>query len=134
MAGYSLTPLPTKLGIKPGSRVAIVAAPEDFASTLGELPPAAAFEPLTDGPCDVIVCFVTGPEEVPPRFLELKPRLAASGGLWFAWPKRRKGVEPVVTENGIREIGVAAGLVDNKVCAIDDTWSALRFVYRVKDR
>lgn len=134
MAGCSLTPLPKKLGIREGSRVGLVAPPPDFTTTIGEFPPGAAIAQPGGGTCDVIVCFVTELAEVESRFLELKPRLAMNGGLWIAWPKRRKGFEPQVSENQVRDLGLAAGLVDNKVCAIDDTWSALRFVYRVKDR
>jgi|GEM_PF-145509 hypothetical protein len=134
VAGYSGTPLPRKLGIKPGSRVAFVAPPEDFAATLGELPDGAAVVRFTGEPVDVVVCFVTEPASVDARFLELKPELAWTGGLWMAWPKRTSGIPSGLTENTIREVGLAAGLVDNKVCAIDERWSGLRFVYRLQDR
>jgi hypothetical protein len=133
MAGYSGTPLPKKLGIKEGARVALVAAPEDFAETLGELPAGARVVPVADG-ADVIISFSTRHAELEPRFLELKPFLAYTGGLWIAWPKKSSGVPTDLTENPIRDVGLAIGLVDNKVCAIDDTWSGLRFVYRLSDR
>lgn len=134
MAGYSGTPLPRKLGIKPGSKVAFLAPPEDFAETLGELPDGAAVVGLTGERVDVVVCFVTEPASVEARFLELKPELAWTGGLWIAWPKKTSGLPSSLTENTIRDIGLAAGLVDNKVCAIDARWSGLRFVYRLQDR
>ena len=134
MAGYSGTPLPKKLGIKPGSRVALVAAPEDFCAVLGDLPENVSFVEADDDPIDVLVCFVAGAAEVETRFLELKPRLAWTGGLWMAWEKGVKGKPSALSENSVRDIGLAAGLVDNKVCAIDENWSGLRFVWRVADR
>jgi hypothetical protein len=134
MAGYSGTPLPKKLGIKEGARVAAVDAPEDFAQTLGELPPGAELgEVDADGPIDVIVAFARGPEDVAERFAKLKDRLTPAGGLWIVRRKNRPGTT-LVTETLVRESGLAAGLVDNKVCAIDDEWSGLRFVRRLRDR
>ncbi|MGE0601669.1 MAG: DUF3052 domain-containing protein [Dehalococcoidia bacterium] len=134
MAGYSGTPLPKKLGIKEGSRVTFVDAPPEFSGTLGLLPPGVQVLPPAAGALDVIVCFVTEPPQVEARFLELKPLLAWTGGLWFAWPKKTSGIPSSLVENTIRDIGLAAGLVDNKVCAIDERWSGLRFVWRVADR
>lgn len=134
MAGYSGTPLPRKLGIKEGSRLALVSAPEGFGAVLGELPPSVCMVRAEEGDLDVVVCFVRDVQTVEAAFLELKPRLAWTGGLWMAWPKRKPGVAGTLNENTIRDIGLAAGLVDNKVCAIDDDWSGLRFVWRVGDR
>jgi hypothetical protein len=134
VAGYSGTPLPKKLGIKTGSRVALVGAPDDFASTLGELPPGVRFVPVGDGELDVVVSFVTDERDLPERFMALKPLLQPAGGLWIAWPKRVRGATGGLSENTVREVGLAAGLVDNKVCAIDERWSGLRFVYRRADR
>ena len=134
MAGYSGTPLPTKLGIKEGARVALIGAPEGFAATLGDLPAGAEFQDSPASSLDVMVCFVRRTPEVEAAFLELKPRLAWTGGLWLAWRKNKPGAPATLSENVIREIGIAAGLVDNKVCAIDDDWSGLRFVWRVEDR
>ena len=133
-AGYSGTPLPKKLGIKEGSRVALVDAPETFRETLAELPLAVTFVDAAAGSLDVIVCFVTSQARLEDHFLELKPLLAYTGGLWIAWQKKAPGVPPVLIENAVRDIGLAAGLVDNKVCAIDETWSGLRCVWRVADR
>ena len=78
--------------------------------------------------------FVVRTRDLADRFPALKERLATAGGLWVAWPKRASGVATDLTETVVREIGLAGGLVDNKVCAIDDTWSGLRFVRRLKDR
>lgn len=136
MAGYSGTPLPQKLGIKPGARFGLVKPPADFARTLGALPSGVAPRPVTSGRAtfDVIVCFAPTMAEVARRIPELKRRLDPAGGLWMAWPKRASGVATDVGENDVRARGLAAGLVDNKVCAIDHVWSGLRFVYRLADR
>lgn len=134
MAGYSGTPLPKKLGIKPLARVAFVRAPDDFASTLGDLPEGVAVRQQARGPLDVIVFFTSRRAELVRRFEQLARALDPAGGLWIAWPKRASGVPTDITEDIVREVGLAAGLVDNKVCAIDEVWSGLRFVYRVIDR
>ncbi|HMF11351.1 MAG TPA: hypothetical protein VKE94_03570 [Gemmataceae bacterium] len=136
MAGYSGTPLPKKLGIKPGSVVALVGPPPDFESLLGELPPGITLTPgIQDGaPFDVIVFFTKKLADLKRRFAAIAQRLNPSGGVWIAWPKKASGVVTDLTEDIIRIVGLDEGLVDNKVCAIDDTWSGLRFVVRVKDR
>jgi hypothetical protein len=136
MAGYSGTPLPQKLGIKAGHLVALLAAPSDFAPTLNPLPEDATLRTDLKGtaPFDVIVFFTKGKKELAERFARLADRLTPAGGLWIAWPKRASGVPTDLTEDIIRVIGLDAGLVDNKVCAVDDTWSGLRFVIRVQDR
>lgn len=134
MAGYSGTPLPKKLGIKPGARLGLLKAPEDFAATLGALPEGVTTRTTARGPFDVVLYFTTAHADLERRFDALARTLDQAGGLWIAWPKRASGVPTDLNENVIRDIGLAAGLVDNKVCAIDDTWSGLRFVIRVKDR
>lgn len=134
MAGYSGTPLPQKLGIKANARVALVNAPSDFLTTLGALPPQVTLVKPLRAPLDVIVWFTKSESDLLKRFDELAAKLAPAGGLWIAWPKKASGVPTDLTENVIRQIGLAAGLVDNKVCAIDETWSGLRFVFRLKDR
>jgi hypothetical protein len=125
-AGYSGTPLPRKLGIKEGSRVAVVAAPDGF-----ELD--APLVPLT-ADLDVILLFVLEERELDRCFTELAALLTPAGGLWVAWPKQASGVETDLREGVVRRIGLAHDLVDNKVCAIDETWSGLRFVKRRRDR
>jgi hypothetical protein len=144
MAGYSGTPLPQKLGLKPGARFGLVKPPVDFARTLGKLPDGVAARELAAGKSqfDVIVCFAPTMAEVARRIPALKTRLDPAGGLWMAWPKKTRkptrkpapGPATDVTENDVRAVGLAAGLVDNKVCAIDDVWSGLRFVFRLVDR
>jgi hypothetical protein len=133
-AGYSGTPLPKKLGIKEESRLAVLNAPDGFDATLGEMPPGVRFSRRAQGTYDVIVCFVTKRSELARRFDGLMRALDFAGGLWIGWPKRSSGMATDVTEDVVREIALANGLVDNKVCAIDETWSGLRLVYRLKDR
>lgn len=133
-AGYSGTPLPRKLGIKPGTRLGLIGAPEDFELTLGGLPDRVTIRRSARGPLDVIVAFFTQRASLERRLPALPAALEPSGGLWISWPKRASGVTTDLTETVIRELGLAAGLVDNKVCAIDDTWSGLRFVVRLAAR
>jgi hypothetical protein len=135
-AGYSGTPLPRKLGIKPSARVALIDAPEGFDATLGELPDGVSVRRCVRGrgPVDVIVAFFVKRASLESRLPALRDALDPAGGLWIAWPKRASGVSTDVTENVVRGLGLAAGLVDNKVCAIDDVWSGLRLVYRLRDR
>lgn len=133
-AGYSGTPLGKKLGIKEGHRVAILHAPTDFVATL-ELPAEVTVaQKLPAKPCDVILLFTTARTDLEKAFPSLKERLTPAGGLWVAWPKKAAKVATDLTENVVREIALRGGLVDNKVCAIDATWSGLRLVFRRKDR
>ena len=135
-AGYSGTPLPKKLGMKEGQRVAIVEAPADFERTLGALPDDVTLvRGLGRGAAfDVIVRFVSSRAELARAFPTAVGRLASNGGLWIAWPKKASGVATDMTEYAVREVALPAGLVDNKVCAIDATWSGLRCVWRVENR
>ena len=134
MAGYSGTPLPRKLGIKPGHRLGLIGAPEGFDATLGELPEDVAVRRRLQGRFDVAVAFFVERRALERRLTALKGALEPAGGLWIAWPKRTSGVSTDLDDNVVRELGLAAGLVDNKVCAIDAVWSGLRFVYRLRDR
>ena len=134
MAGYSGTPLPKKLGLKEGHTLLLDGAPDGFDATLGELPSGVVHVGGADGAVDVIVAFTKARADLERRFAALKAALAFDGGLWIGWPKRASGVTTDVTEDVVRAIGLAHGLVDNKVCAIDETWSGLRFVYRREDR
>ena len=134
MAGYSGTPLPKKLGIKEGSRIALVNAPKDFESELGELPDSVQFIKGAAKSLDIILFFVLNERALVRDFAKLAGRLTANGMLWIAWPKKSSGVTTDLTEQRVQQIGLDAGLVDVKVCAIDETWSGLKFVYRLKDR
>jgi hypothetical protein len=133
-AGYSGTPLPRKLGIREGDRVALLRAPEDFGATLGPLPQGVRVLRRAAGPLDVVVAFVSARADLERRLPRLAAAIRPAGGLWIAWPKRASGVPTDVTEDVVRAAGLAAGLVDNKVCAVDEVWSALRLVYRLRDR
>ena len=133
-AGYSGTPLPKKLGIREGSRLAIVSAPDGFEQVLGPLPSGVEVRAGARGRCDVVVFFVTRRAELTRRFPSFVRALAPDGGLWVAWPKKTSGVATDLGFDAVQEIGLGTGLVDNKVCAIDATWSGLRFVRRVADR
>ncbi len=124
-----------KLGIRDGSTIALFNAPEglDRDLDLGLLD-GVVVRPQLKGPLDVILVFVNDLAELKRRFPVAKRALHERGGLWVAWPKRTSGVATDLTENVVREIGLGEGLVDTKVCAVDDTWSGLRFVYRLRDR
>jgi hypothetical protein len=134
MAGYSGTPLPKKLGISEGSRVALIGAPDDFETQLTPLPDDVSFLPRVVAPVDVILFFARSRAELAKRFASIAVKLAANGGFWIAWPKKTSGVATDLTESIVRETGLANKLVDNKVCAVDDTWSGLRFVVPVASR
>lgn len=134
MAGYSGTPLPQKLGIKEQHRVLLVNAPAGF--DLGTLPTGAVLVKRLAGTAllDVIVVFVKQREDLVAQLAACRPRLHQNGGLWIAWPKKASKVPTDIVEDTIREVALPTGLVDNKVCAIDDTWSGLRLVIRRENR
>ncbi|HYX43974.1 MAG TPA: DUF3052 domain-containing protein [Acidimicrobiales bacterium] len=136
-AGYSGTPLARKLGIGEGSSVVLFGAPDGFEEVLAPVPEGVRFVrrlPRQAGRADVAVFFVTTAADLERRFDAVAAALTPAGGLWVAWPKRSSGVPTDLTENVIRDIGLAHGMVDNKVCAVTDVWSGLRFVLRLKDR
>lgn len=133
-AGYSGTPLVRKLGITPEARLGLFGAPDGFGDVLGELPPGVVVRRRVRGTFDVIVAFCTRRSELRRRLPAWRAALDEAGGLWVAWPKRSSGVTTDLGDGVVRELGLASGLVDNKVCAIDATWSGLRFVYRLADR
>lgn len=134
MAGYSGTPLIRKIGIKPGHRVHLHDHPATFLRDLGRLPEAACLEDRPASGTDVMVCFVETQAELKKQFSHLAAKLALDGMLWVAWPKRASGRPTDLSEDVVRNIGLKAGLVDVKVCAIDEVWSGLKFVIRLKDR
>jgi hypothetical protein len=133
-AGYSGTPLPKKLGIREGSVVAFANAPENWQKTLGPLPKGVTVRARVRGPLDVVVLFVTRLSELRRRFGTVARAIEPAGGLWVAWPKKASGIATDLTFLTVQEVGLEEGLVDNKVAAIDDTWSGVRFVIRVADR
>jgi hypothetical protein len=133
-SGYSGTPLARKLGIKHGGRLAVVSAPDGFDRTLGRLPDRVQVRRQARGCVDVIVFFVTRRAELARRFPTMARALEPDGGLWVAWPKKTSGVATDLVFERVQQVGLDCGLVDNKVAALDETWSGLRFVYRVADR
>jgi len=136
MAGYSGTPLPRKLGIKEGHTVGVFGAPDGFEKTLGRLPDGVTllWDPRVRRQLDVAIAFFTGEGRLRRRFPHLKKRLVSNGGLWISWPKQSSPLATDLRESHVRATGLEEGLVDNKICAVDDDWSGLRFVYRLKDR
>ncbi len=133
-AGYSGTPLIVKLGIKEGFRVRIVSAPDEYWAMLGPLPPSVAVVDGAAADLDFIHFFTTARDELARQFPALHAQLGQRGMLWISWPKKAAKIATDLSENMIRDIGLANGLVDVKVCAVDAQWSALEFVRRVKDR
>jgi len=134
MAGYSQTPLVKKLGIKPDFEVLFVNAPADFAKQL-ELPQGVKVKPaLKSRDLDLIILFVTSQKALKGAFPQYGRKIKPDGTLWVSWPKKASGVQTDLSENVIRDIGLATGLVDVKVCAVDEVWSGLKFVFRLKDR
>jgi hypothetical protein len=128
-AGYSGTPLPKKLGIREGSSVRLVNAPDGF--DLGDLPPGVT---TTTRDADVVLLFTTSREDLAKRVPALGKEIHPDRSLWVVWPKRSSGVPTDVTEDTIREVALPLGLVDNKVCAVSDVWSGLRLVWRKEHR
>jgi hypothetical protein len=134
-AGYSGTPLPKKLGIKPGHRVLLLSAPEHFESgALGELPEGVKVARRLGGTADVIVSFHTERADLARRIPQLRAAMEPAAGLWVAWPKRASKVPTDLTENVVRDLALANVLVDNKVAALDEKWAGLRLVIRLRDR
>jgi hypothetical protein len=135
MAGYSGTPLVKKLGFKEGFRAAFVNPPKGFLSELGPLPSGVEIiaAPLSKR-LDLILFFSKSQQALKKEFPRLAQKLVGNGMLWIAWPKKASGVATDLSDNSVRQIGLDAGLVDVKVCAVNDIWSGLKFVYRVQDR
>lgn len=135
MAGYSGTPLARKLGVRDGHRVGWDGAPSGFRASL-ELPASVVVDLGFDRErsWDVIVAFVADPGALARALERFPPLIRWSGGLWLAWPKRSSPLAGELRDSHVRRAGLDAGLVDNKVCAVDADWSALRFVYRKADR
>jgi len=132
MAGYSGTPLPKKLGIKQQFRVALLELPGDVKAELKSALANCNVE--NDGPLDFAMIFVKSAAELKKQFPRFAKHLAPAGMLWVSWPKKASGVATDLDENAVRRIGLEAGLVDVKVCAVNEIWAGLKFVIRVKDR
>ena len=133
-AGYSGTPLAKKLGITATSRVALVGARTGFEDALTPIPEGARVSRRLTKDLDMVVAFVTSRAELERAWARLTAALRPAGMLWVAWPKRASGVPTDMTEHAVRDVALPKGWVDTKVCAIDDVWSGLRCVLRVKNR
>lgn len=133
MPGYSGTPLPKKLGIKPGFRICLRNAPAEIQTELREALAQCAERKHPDA-IDFAMLFTKSRAQLSKQFVQLATLLAPSGMLWVSWPKKSSGVATDLTENEVRVIGLGSGLVDVKVCAVTEIWSGLKFVRRVKDR
>jgi hypothetical protein len=134
MPGYSGTPLPKKLGVKPGFRVRLLAAPTEVQAELSAELAACEIVDEAKLPLDFAMLFTKSKAALKKDFKRISQKLAPAGMLWISWPKKSSGVATDLDENIIREIGLAAGLVDVKVWAVTEVWSGLKFVRRVKDR
>lgn len=133
-AGYSKRSLSEKLGIKPGFRIRLVNAPKDYESLLAPLPDGVTLVSSEALGLDLIQVFVLSRAELSVVFVALAAQITQSGALWISWPKRASKIATDLDDNVVRKIGLASGLVDVKVAAVDETWSGLKFVYRLKDR
>ena len=133
MAGYSGTPLAKKLGIKEGFNLLFVNAPHGFDKEL-ELPADVTINSRARQPLDLVLLFVTTKGELDRAFSKYSAKLRPAGMLWICWPKKSSGVPSDLSDNVVRELGLAKGMVDVKVCAVDEVWSGLKFVFRLKDR
>ena len=132
-AGYSATPLPRKLGFKPGMTAVFLDAPEHLGALLGELEGVSVKRSLR-GHADLVMCFVTRRRELERRAPRLREAVAPDGMVWVCWPKKASRVDTDMTEDVVREVLLPTGLVDNKVAAVDETWSGLKLVVRVELR
>jgi hypothetical protein len=134
MAGYSGTPLPQKLGLKEQFRIALLDMPADVRAELKSALAKCQLAIDERGPLDFAMIFVKSASDLQRQFSLLAKQLAPAGMLWVSWPKKTSGMATDLTENDVRKIGLEAGLVDVKVCAVNETWSGLKFVIRVKNR
>lgn len=132
-AGYSGTPLPKKLGIKEGHVVALLGAPRSFRETLGNVPDGVRFATKPEG-ANVVLVFATARRDFDSRYAKARAVIAKDGAIWVCWPKKASGVATDLDFDVVQSTGLASGLVDVKVCAVDEVYSGLKFVYRTKDR
>ena len=134
MAGYSGTPLPQKLGIKPGAIIAVINAPANYRKLLGPVSNEVKFSERAGGRAEFVHLFVTKRSDLVKKLRELRNKLADTGILWVSWPKKASGVQTDVTEDVIRVVALPLDFVDVKVCAVDETWSGLKLVIRREHR
>lgn len=134
MPGYSGKPLAQKLGIKPGYTVLVVSGPRDYRALIDPVPDRVKIRRSGDGPFAVIHVFSTRAKGLAAKLRRLAAIMPDDGMIWVSWPKKSSGVATDLDENAVRELALAIGLVDVKVCAVDETWSGLKLVRRVRDR
>ena len=134
MAGYSGTPLPQKLGIKPGMIVLAIDAPENYRKLLGQIPSGVNFATRPVGNTRFVHLFVTRRSELAQQLSILRHKIAEDAAVWVSWPKKSSGVATDITEGVIRAVSLPLGFVDIKVCAVDDTWSGLKLMIRKENR
>src|SRR4030095_1577058 len=134
MAGYSRTAVPKKLGVKANQRIALLNEPKDFQKELGQLPPNSQIVKRLSAPLDLVLLFVDREKILAKQFPAIAKKLSTNGMIWVAWPKKSSGVPTDLIFERVQRIGLECGLVDVKICAIDDVWSGLKFVIRLKDR
>jgi hypothetical protein len=134
MAGYSRTPLPQKLGIKPGMIVVAIAAPENYRKLLGQIPSGVNFATRPVGNTRFVHLFVTRRSELAQQLSILRHKIAEDATVWVSWPKKSSGMPTDITEEVIRAVSLPLGFVDIKVCAVDDTWSGLKLMIRKENR
>jgi hypothetical protein len=134
MAGYSGKPLARKLGIKENWRVKLVNAPNGFEQELGELPDGVDLSGRSNKPFNLVLLFVKSESALKKEFSKYAKKIARDGMLWVAWPKKSSGVATDLLFDNVQKTGLREGLVDVKICAVNEIWSGLKFVYRLKDR
>ena len=134
MAGYSGTPLPKQLGVKENQRIALINQPANFEKELGALPATTTIVEKLTAPLDLVMLFVDSEKTLAKQFPSVAKKLSSNGMIWVAWPKKTSGVPTDLAFGCVQRIGLDCGLVDVKICAINEVWSGLKFVIRVKDR
>jgi hypothetical protein len=134
MAGYSGTPLPQKLGIKPGTIVVLIDAPDNYRKLLGEIPSGVNFGMRPVGNTKFVHLFATRRNELAKQLSILRRKIAEDASIWVSWPKKSSGVATDITEDVIRAVALPLGFVDIKVCAVDETWSGLKLMIRRENR
>ena len=134
MAGYSGTPLPQKLGLKPNEQVVLINAPKNYAKLLGAIPPGVVFSERMKTGARFIHLFSAKRSELQKKLVTLRKQFADDGTLWVSWPKKSAGVPTDITEDVIRAVALPLGFVDIKVCAVDETWSGLKLMIRRENR
>lgn len=133
--GYSKTPLIRKLGIKPGNRILLLNTPSHYLELLGELPPDVKIvNEKSERLLPFIHLFAKDSKDLVEQFPLAKQRLEKDGMLWVSWIKKSSKMETDISESDVRNLGLELGLVDIKICAVDEDWSGLKFMYRTKDR